>query len=85
MKKAKLVLLLAIAFGAASAFTTAKHGKSGIFYRAEYSGSDFTWVLIDGAPNGCTDNDAHACYVESDSKPADNTKPAGTLLGDYIK
>jgi hypothetical protein len=84
MKKAKLVLLLAILFGTASAFVPAKHGKSDIFYRAEYTGSDFTWVLIEGEPNGCSENEEHACYVESDTKPEDNVQPSGTLPGDYL-
>ena len=84
MKKARMVLLLALLFGVASAFTSAKHGRTGNLYFAHYtSETEFTWVLIEGEPRDCFTAEEKACIVEAELQPDDNTKPSGYVPGVY--
>jgi hypothetical protein len=86
MKKAKMVLLLAILFGAASAFTTSSPAKRNLnTYVAVYADDgSFHWELLQGAFNQCEENTERACAVQAESLPDANTKPAGYIPGEYI-
>lgn len=85
MKKMKLFFALAVVLAMASAFATPRHSAKLLnTYIAVYSGSDFTWQLLEGTPGYCIDNsNGHYCMVEADSQPADNTVPPGATAGDY--
>jgi hypothetical protein len=85
MKKAKWILVLAIALGIGSAFTTtASHSKKTNTYYAVYtSETEFHWVLLEGDPNDCFEDETKACLVVAESLPEANTKPSGYIPGEY--
>jgi hypothetical protein len=85
MKKAKLVLLLAVLFGAASAFTTGSSNKNLNTYVAVYdTETTFHWELLEGEFSDCSVDPSKVCSVQAESTPANNDKPDGYIPGQYI-
>lgn len=85
MKKIQFFLLAAMIVAAGSAFTTAPKTTLDPLYRAEYSGSNFTWVEVQDE-GICVDNEAHYCKARFASTPSDNQIPTSSELvemGDY--
>lgn len=86
MKNIKWLFMAVVLIAGASAFATTKPvAKNLNLYVAEYTGSNFVWVLEETPTGTCEDfQNEHVCKVLATEKPADNTIPPGAEMGDYI-